>query len=88
MEKPYHFYHWRSSHGAEVDLVIETPTDLFAIEIKSSNHIEGSDLRGLTSFNKDYPKAKPLCACTCRLPYNVNNIDVIPWQDLFKLLEV
>ena len=35
-EKPFKIFHWRSSHGAEVDMVAETSDCLWAIEIKSS----------------------------------------------------
>ena len=35
-EKSYRIFHWRSSHGAEVDLVVEANDGLWAIEIKSS----------------------------------------------------
>lgn len=33
-EKPFRVFHWRSSHGAEVDLIVETNDGLWAIEIK------------------------------------------------------
>lgn len=49
------FYHWRSSHGAEVDLVVEKDSELWAIEIKSNPVVHSRDLRGLQSFVADYP---------------------------------
>jgi hypothetical protein len=82
-EKPYRTYHWRSSHGAEVDLVIETYDALWAIEIKSSPVVKASDLTGLKSFLGDYAKAKPLCVSTCETPYMAGEIPVIPWKSLF-----
>jgi predicted AAA+ superfamily ATPase len=83
-EKPHRMYHWRSAHGAEVDLIIETADGLWAIEIKSSPAIRSGDLTGLKSFVKDYPNAKALCVSTCDQPYMAGHISVIPWKSLFR----
>ena len=83
-EKTYRMYHWRSSHGAEVDMIIETADALWAIEIKSSATVSSGDLTGLRSFMKDYPRARPLCVSTCDQPYLAGNISVIPWKFLFR----
>ena len=83
-EKRYRLYHWRSSSGAEVDMVIETQDNLWAIEIKSSAIVKSSNLKGLKSFVNDYPNSKPLCVCTCNTPYMLGNIPVINWEHLFN----
>ncbi|MCD4755607.1 MAG: DUF4143 domain-containing protein, partial [Deltaproteobacteria bacterium] len=36
-------FHWRSSHGAEVDLVLEDGEVLWAIEIKSTETVSSRD---------------------------------------------
>lgn len=82
-EKPFRLFHWRSLHGAEVDLIIETTDSLWAVEIKSSRMVRSRDLRGLRSFMNDHPDAKPLCVSTCDLPYMAGEIPVIPWTRLF-----
>ena len=82
-EKPYRMFHWRSSHGAEVDLVIETPDSLWAVEIKASSKIRFADLSGLRSFMSDYKNSKPLCVSTTKTPYLAGDIPVIPWKYLF-----
>ncbi|MBW1741496.1 MAG: ATP-binding protein [Deltaproteobacteria bacterium] len=82
-EKPFRLFHWRSSHGAEVDLIVEGPHSLWAIEIKSSPVVRSGDLRGLRSFMKDHPSAEPLCVSTCDVPYMAGEIPVIPWKSLF-----
>ena len=82
-EKPYRVFHWRTSHGAEVDLVVEAADMLWAIEIKSSSTIKPGTLRGLRSFMKDHPNARPLCVSTCDTPYMAGDIPVIPWNYLF-----
>lgn len=82
-EKALRLFHWRTSHGAEVDLVVEAVDDLWAIEIKSSPRVKLADLRGLKSFMVDHPNAKPICVSTCNIPYMAGEIPVIPWRTLF-----
>ena len=82
-EKPNKLYHWRTSHGAEVDLVVQAPDTLWAIEIKSSTAVKSGNLTGLKSFMADYPDARPLCASICEVPYMAGKIQVIPWKRLF-----
>ena len=78
------FYHWRSTHGAEVDLVIEKQGRLWAIEIKSNPEVHSKNLRGLKSFMADYPSARALCVNTTETPYLAGDIEVIPWRMLFE----
>lgn len=77
-------YHWRSAHGAEVDLVVEKDSELWAIEIKSNPVVHSRDLRGLQSFVADYSSAKALCVTTAEQPYLAGDIEVIPWRMLFE----
>jgi predicted AAA+ superfamily ATPase len=83
-EKPFRVFHWRSSHGAEVDLIVETSDGLWAIEIKSSSIVKSGVLKGLRSFMEDHPNAKPLCVSICDAPYMAGDIPVIPWKTLFR----
>ena len=83
-EKPYRMYHWRSSHGAEVDMIIESADMLWAVEIKSSPIVRSGDMSGLKSFIKDYPMAKSLCVSTCDQPYAAGDVPVIPWKSLYR----
>lgn len=83
-EKPYKLHHWRTSSGAEVDLIIETADCLWAIEIKSSLIVKQGSLKGLKSFMKDYPEAIPLCVSICDNPYTAGQFPIIPWRLLFQ----
>ena len=83
-ERPYRIYHWRSSHGAEVDLIIEGQDVLWAVEIKSSPTVKSGNLTGLKSFTKDHPGARPLCVSTCETPYMVGPVPVVPWSSFFR----
>ncbi|WP_419161727.1 ATP-binding protein [Candidatus Palauibacter sp.] len=50
---------WRTSKGAEVDFVIETPRTLIPVEVKSRRALRVSDARHLVSFMRDYGEAVP-----------------------------
>ena len=46
---------WRTSKGAEVDLVVETPTSLLPMEIKAATTVRTQDARHLSTFLDEYP---------------------------------
>jgi uncharacterized protein len=78
-------FFWRTSGGAEVDLVVEKHGRLIAAcEIKSSRVIDGSDLSGLKSFKEDNPDTPCYLTCTTELPYEKNGIRILPWTMLIK----
>lgn len=52
------FYHWRSSGGAEVDLILEMNGMLYPIEIKSRSYLNKSDTRGIQAFRETYTNKK------------------------------
>ena len=80
----FRVFHWRSSHGAEVDLIVEKEDTLLAIEIKSIPRVRTGDLKGLKSFIEDYPGSRPVCVSTADRPYMAGNFPVIPWQMVFE----
>lgn len=51
--------YWRTTRGEEVDFVVETPTRLLPIEVKTSRSIGKRDLRGLRAFLEEYPDGAP-----------------------------
>lgn len=58
MPTPPQLYHWRTSGGAEVDLILELDGFLFPIEMKCKTNITGHDTRGLRSFRETYGSHK------------------------------
>ncbi len=85
LEKPWRIYFWRTSHGAEVDMIIEkSKNQLYAIEIKSSEYVMPENLRGLRQFLNTHPKAKGFCICQADHPYIKSGISFLPWQYFFK----
>ncbi len=47
-------YHWRTSGGAEVDVVLERDGKLYPMEIKARSNPSRSDTTGITAFRKTY----------------------------------
>jgi predicted AAA+ superfamily ATPase len=87
LEKDYRFSYYRTQHGAEVDLIIETPADeVFALEIKAEASISGKDLNGLRSFQEICPQAHLLCATPRedKPSYNYENITICNWREALK----
>jgi predicted AAA+ superfamily ATPase len=77
---------FRTSDGAEVDLILEFGTEVWAVEIKASRRPQLSDIRGLRSFIKDHKTIKAICACQTPRPFSDGGIDFLPWQDFLMLL--
>lgn len=50
-------YHWRTSNGSEVDLIIECDNCLYPIEIKAKSHLQKNDTRGIKNFFESYPNS-------------------------------
>lgn len=79
---------WRTSHGAEVDLLISRGnTILYAIECKSTPHVSASDLTGLKSFRSEYPKVPCYIVCPAEQRRIIDFVNVISPQDLFSTLK-
>lgn len=83
----YHKQNWdlsfyRSSNGAEVDLIIEKPDgSVLAIEIKSSETPDKSDLKGLFSFKTIRAEAELICISRADKKRKLGNIMVYPWRE-------
>lgn len=81
---PPKVHHWRTSGGAEVDLVLERDGRLYPIEIKCKTTISGHDTRGLRAFRETYPRqdvATGLIVYAGGASYRANEHTlVIPWN--------
>lgn len=51
-------YHWRTTGGAEVDMILEKDGMLYPIEFKHRTFVKKQELKGLTSFRQTYPHQK------------------------------
>jgi len=82
-ELDWPMYYWRTAHGAEVDVVLEKDGGVWAIEIKSGATIRPTELSGLRSFREDHPDARLVCVADIDRPFNVGDIECLPWRSFF-----
>jgi predicted AAA+ superfamily ATPase len=57
LRKNWKFTSYRTTGGAEVDFVLETPGKVIGIEIKASKNVGKTDLRGLKSLGEMIPSS-------------------------------
>jgi predicted AAA+ superfamily ATPase len=73
---------YRTEHGAEVDFIVTSNGDTFAIESKASRNVGKNDLRGLDSFAEYY--GKPHRAMLFYLGTQrrkIGRVEIFPWQE-------
>jgi hypothetical protein len=78
------FHHWRSSGGAEVDLLLERDGWFHPFEIKLTANPTRRDAAGLAAFRQSYPHlrigaAAILCA-TERAFWITDDVAALPWN--------
>lgn len=76
--------HWRTSHGQEVDFVLESGRRLLPIEVKATRRPTGADLSGLKLFLEGYPEADigvVVCRCDEVRPLS-KRIVAVPFETL------
>jgi len=75
-------FFWRTSAGAEVDIVVEKHgKPAAACEVKSSRTIDNHDLSGLKAFQEEYPDVPCFIAGTVNSAYVKSGIRVMPWHE-------
>lgn len=84
LDAPAALWHWRTTGGAEVDLVLERDGRFFPIEIKCKTHVSGYDTRGIQMFRATYPHLAVqhgLVVYTGQTCYRINEYaTAIPWN--------
>jgi len=82
LNKNYKINYWRTRAGAEVDCVIDMGDKVIPIEIKASESVSLSKIKGLKSFlstHKDAAKQGYVVTMGKRKEKLANNITAIPW---------
>ena len=77
---------FRTSDGAEVDLILDLDKKIWAIEIKSSGEPSPAEIRGLKSFMSDHKYDRAICLCRTPRRYVSGDIEFLPWQEIFDEL--
>ncbi|OGW72752.1 MAG: hypothetical protein A2Y02_02155 [Omnitrophica bacterium GWA2_52_12] len=76
---------FRTEHGAEVDLIVETGGKLFALELKASRNVGPSDLTGLKRFTDFYGKKhRPRVVYLGDHAKKIEGIEILPWQSALQ----
>lgn len=80
---PPNTYHWRTSGGAEIDLILERDGKLYPIEMKCKTNLTRADLAGFKAFRATYPQDRTMPGLVIYAgsePYALDEHTVaIPW---------
>jgi len=81
----YDISYWRTSSGFEVDFVLKKGA--IAIEVKSTNQLGASHLKGLRAFAEEHPKARQIVVSRSPQKRIVEgSIEVYPWEEFLTEL--
>lgn len=86
-EKEAKMSFFKTSDGAEVDLILETSGGIWAVEIKSLQEPRLSDVRGLRSFINDHQYTRAICACLTPRAFTAGKIEFLPWESFIQQLK-
>jgi predicted AAA+ superfamily ATPase len=87
-EKDFILSFWRTSHGAEVDLLVERAGRILcAVECKHGSSVSAADLSGLRSFLADHPDVPGFVAAPVRARRKIGDVIVEPPKDVLSFLE-
>jgi predicted AAA+ superfamily ATPase len=78
-EKEWRLSFWRTSHGAEVDLVVQRAGRVLgAFECKSTAAVAAADLTGLRSFGETHPGVPLFVVAPVKAPRRIGDVLVLP----------
>ncbi|MFH1798243.1 MAG: ATP-binding protein [Candidatus Omnitrophota bacterium] len=82
----YKIHYWRTAGNAEVDFVLYGDRGIRAFEIKRTARVSGAMLKGLKSFQQDYPMSKTYFMYGGSREARDGKISIIPIPDALKRL--
>jgi len=72
---------FRTEHGAEVDFIVRTKKDTWAVEVKASKSVGKHDLRGLKRFRDFHgKKCGAVVLYLGTVEKLIEGIEILPWQ--------
>lgn len=87
-QKDWKLSFWRTSHGAEVDLLIERGRQILcAIECKHKRGVSSRDLSGIHSLQEVHPKVPAFIVSPAERSQKIDHVLVLPPQELLSRLE-
>ena len=81
--------YWRTKTGLEVDFILGDAE--VAVDVKISEQVCQSDLKGLIAFCEEHPGTTPIVVSQDKKPRRLNvkaglSIDILPWADFLARL--
>jgi predicted AAA+ superfamily ATPase len=81
--RPLNLSFWRTVAHTEVDLIID---DSIALEIKSHQHINPDDLKGLKAISEEAQFKRLICVSLAKRPGKSGNIEIFPYNEFLEML--
>ncbi len=86
--KDWNLHFWRTSHGAEIDLLISKGKEvMMGLECKYKKVISASDLRGIKSFKEEYPFVQCIVVAPLDVPQMAHGIKILNCEQFLSILE-
>lgn len=73
--------YWRSETQLEVDFVID---DKIAVEVKATEHVGATHLKGLKALGEDFPRMRKIVVSTEERPRMIDGIEIMNVSSFFK----
>ncbi len=80
----HQLHFWKTVSKVEVDFIVSGPDCFLAIEVKNGTVIHPGDLRGLQTFQEDYPNATPIILYRGKHKYKEKGILCYPVEEYLK----
>lgn len=79
-------FFWRTKSGVEVDFILYGENTFYAIEVKNTMRINSKMLKGLISFQEDYPQAQTILLYRGKERLRRNGVLCLPCDTFLKSL--
>ncbi len=78
------FSTFRTEKGAEIDFLLETESQAYAIEVKASRNVGLSDLRTLKAFYSEHPQFQPIVIFMGEDALRKNGVSIYPLEKALR----
>jgi predicted AAA+ superfamily ATPase len=77
IKKDMDIRYWRTKAGHEVDFILG---DEICIEVKGTDLVKPSDLKGIVAFKEECKPRKSIVVCNEKEPRLCGDIRILPWR--------
>ncbi len=86
LRKDFHFYHYQTTAGGEIDLILIQAQKVIAVEIKSSSHIDLVEIKKLAKVAQALTPNKIFYVSQDPTPTQIDSVCCIHWKDFLNQL--